>query len=106
MAQSVRDRVPELGVLKTLGFSDTTVWLLVVVESSVLCLIAAALGLTIAAVSFPIIFGALQIVGPIPLPGIVWVAGFVIAIALAALSALFPALRARRLTIVEALAGH
>ena len=106
MAQSVRDRVPELGVLKTLGFSDTTVWLLVVVESSVLCLIAAALGLTIAAVSFPIIFGSLQIVGPIPLPGIVWVAGFVIAIALAALSALFPALRARRLTIVEALAGH
>ncbi len=106
MAQSVRDRVPELGVLKTLGFSDTTVWLLVVVESSVLCLIAAALGLTIAAVSFPIIFGALQIVGPIPLPGIVWVAGFGIAIALAALSALFPALRARRLTIVEALAGH
>lgn len=106
MAQSVRDRVPELGVLKTLGFSDTTVWMLVVVEASVLCLIAAALGLTIAAVSFPIIFGALQIVGPIPLPGVVWIAGFVIAVALAALSALFPALRARRLTIVEALAGR
>ncbi len=106
MAQSVRDRVPELGVLKTLGFSDTTVWLLIVVESSVLCLIAAALGLTIAAVSFPVIFGSLQIIGPIPLPGIVWAAGFVIAVALAALSALFPALRARRLTIVEALAGR
>jgi len=106
MAQSVRDRVPELGVLKTLGFSDTTVWVLVVIESSVLCVIAAALGLTLAAVSFPRIFGALQIIGPIPLPGIVWVAGFAIAIALAALSALFPALRARRLTIVDALAGR
>jgi putative ABC transport system permease protein len=106
MAQSVRDRVPELGVLKTLGFSDTTVWVLIVVEASVLCLIAAGLGLAIAAVLFPHIFGALNIVGAIPLPGVVWVAGFVLAIGLAALSALFPALRARRLTIVEALAGH
>jgi putative ABC transport system permease protein len=106
MAQSVRDRVPELGVLKTLGFSDTTVWILIVVEASVLCVIAAALGLAIAAALFPRLFGALHIVGPIPLPVIVWVAGFALAIALAVLSALFPALRARRLTIVEALAGH
>jgi len=106
MAQSVRDRVPEFGVLKTLGFSDTTIWVLVVVESSVLCIIAAGLGLALAAVSFPRIFGALHIVGPIPLPGTVWIAGFAMAVGLAALSALFPALRARRLTIVEALAGH
>lgn len=106
MAQSVRDRVPELGVLKTLGFTDTTVWVLVVVEASILCVVAAGLGLTLAAVLFPRIFGALNIVGPIPLPGIVWAAGFAIAFGLAALSALFPALRARRLTIVEALAGH
>ena len=39
MSQSVRDRVPELGVLKTLGFSDTAVSVLVVVEASLLCLV-------------------------------------------------------------------
>jgi len=106
MAQSVRDRVPELGVLKTLGFTDTAVWVLIVIEASVLSLAAAALGLAAAAAVFPQIFGALRIMGPIPLPNIVWAAGFAIALLLAALSALFPALRARRLTIVEALAGH
>jgi putative ABC transport system permease protein len=106
MAQSVRDRVPEFGVLKTLGFTDTAVSILVVIEASVLSLIAAALGLALAAALFPQIFGALRFTGPIPMPHIVWALGFAIALGLAALSALFPALRARRLTIVEALAGH
>jgi len=106
MAQSVRDRVPEFGVLKTLGFTDTTVCVLVVVESTILCLFAAGLGIAIAAALFPRIFGALPIFGAIPLPGIVWATGFALAFGLAALSAFFPALRARRLTIVEALAGH
>ena len=69
MSQSVSDRVPELGVLKTLGFWDTTVLLLVVVESSMLCLIAAALGLAIAAVSFPSRVRFVEYCGPIPLPG-------------------------------------
>jgi len=106
MAQSVRERVPEFGVLKTLGFTDTTVSVLVVVEATVLCLIAATLGIAIATALFPRIFGALPIFGSIALPRVVWAAGFALALALAALSALFPALRARRLTIVEALAGH
>ncbi len=106
MSHSVRDRVPELGVLKTLGFSDTAVWVLVVIESSVLCTIGAALGLAFAAAVFPLVFGALRFMGPIPLPPQVWAIGFAIALLLAVLSALAPALRARRLTIVEALASH
>lgn len=105
MAQSVRDRISEIGVLKTLGFSDTTVWRLVVVEAAVLCLLAAAGGLAIAALGFPRAFGALGL-GPLPLSPRVYLAGFGIALAVAVISASIPALRAKRLTIVDALSGR
>ena len=106
MSQSVRDRIPELGVLKTLGFSDTAVSALVVVEASLLCALAAAIGLSIAAAVFPTVFASLRFAGPIPLPLKVWGIGFGIALLLGALSALIPAIHARRLTIVEALSGR
>jgi putative ABC transport system permease protein len=105
MSQSVRDRIPEFGVLKTLGFSDRSVWLLVAAESSVVCIVAAAIGLTIAALVFPGVFASLGL-GPTSLPPGVFLVGFAIAFLLAVLSATLPATRARRLTIVEALAGH
>ena len=106
MSQSVRDRIPELGVLKTLGFSDTAVSMLVVVEAWLLCSVAAAIGLAIAAAVFPTVFASLRFAGPIPLPTSVWGVGFGIALLLGALSALIPAIQARRLTIVEALSGR
>jgi putative ABC transport system permease protein len=106
MSQSVNDRVPELGVLKTLGFSDTAVLLLVVVEAAILCLMAAAIGLAIAATVFKGVFGSLNFTSPIPLPPRVYAFGFGIALLLGALSATIPAIRARRLTIVEALSGR
>ena len=105
MSQSVRDRIPEFGVLKTLGFGDTVVWALVVAEAAVLCLVAAALGLAIAAGVFPRVFASFGL-GPIPLSFGVYAVGFAIALLLATLSATIPALRAKRLTIVEALSGH
>ena len=37
MMQSVRERIPELAVLKTYGFSNTAVVSLVLAESLVLC---------------------------------------------------------------------
>ncbi len=93
MSQSVRDRIPELGVLKTLGFSDTAVSALVVVEASLLCALAAAIGLSIAAAVFPTVFASLRFAGPIPLPFKVWGIGFGIALLLGALSALIPAIQ-------------
>jgi putative ABC transport system permease protein len=105
MSQSVRDRVSELGVLKALGFGNTSVWMLVVAEAVVLSLIAAAIGLAIAASVFPSVFMVLG-VGPIALPLKVYVAAFGIALLLALLSATLPAVRASRLTVVQALSGH
>jgi putative ABC transport system permease protein len=44
MAQSVRERTNELAVLKTLGFTDGRVWVLVLTESFVLPLLAGGAG--------------------------------------------------------------
>ena len=48
MAQTFRERVPELAVLKTLGFSDVLVALLVLGEAVLLCAVGGAIGLGIA----------------------------------------------------------
>jgi putative ABC transport system permease protein len=103
MMQSVRERTPELAVLKTLGFSDGKVLALVLTEAFVLCTFAALIGLTLASLAFP----ALEvIIGPRPMPMIVIAMGVGLAILLAIVSGLPPALRAQRLNIVDGLAGR
>jgi putative ABC transport system permease protein len=104
MMQSVRERTPELAILKTVGFSDRSVTALVLIESVLLCVLAASLGLAAAAVVFPIT-AALGIVGA-ALPLEVVAVGLAIAVGLALASGLPPAWRAQRLVIVEALAGR
>jgi putative ABC transport system permease protein len=103
MMQSVRERIPEFAVLKTLGFSNGGVLALVLAESLLLCLIAAAVGLAFAALIFPMAKG---VIGVVSLPMIVIFAGLGIAVLLALISGLPPALRAGRLNIVDALAGR
>jgi putative ABC transport system permease protein len=100
MMQSVRERIPELAVLKTIGFSDTGVAALVIAEGVLLCLVAAGLGLFGATLVFPMMKSVLGIKG---LPIDVVILGLGIAIALACITALAPALQARRLSIVDAL---
>ena len=104
MMQSVRERTPELAILKTVGFSDRSVTALVLIESMLLCVLAASLGLAAAAAVFPIT-AALGIAGA-ALPIRVVVLGLVIAVGLALASGLPPAWRAQRLVIVDALAGR
>jgi putative ABC transport system permease protein len=103
MMQSVRERVPELAVLKTLGYSDGTVLTLVLVESLLLCLLAAAVGLGLADLLFPLMK---SVVGEVGLQASVLLGGFGVAVLLAILTGLPPAWRAKRLDIVDALAGR
>ena len=103
MMQSVRERIPELAVLKTLGFTGGTISVLVLIESLMLCLFAAALGLLLSAGAIKIVGSVL---GPASLLPIVVIAGLLIAVGLAIISGLPPALRAQRLNIVDALAGR
>jgi putative ABC transport system permease protein len=103
MMQSVRERIPELAVLKTLGFSDGGVLMLVLAESLLLCLFAAAIGLALASMMFPALKAFM---GEVTLPGSVLAMGALVATLLALITGLPPALRAKRLNIVDALAGR
>jgi putative ABC transport system permease protein len=103
MMQSVRERIPELAVLKTLGFTGGRVSTLVLIEALMLCLFAAVVGLVLSAGAMKVVGSVL---GPAKLPGIVVIAGMLIAVLLAIISGLPPALRAQRLNIVDALAGR
>jgi putative ABC transport system permease protein len=105
MMQSVRERVPELAVLKTYGFSNTAVVSLVIAESLLLCSVAATIGIGIAALLSPPIFREFG-AGGLNLPLSVVAMGLGLAAAFAVVSALLPALRAQRLSIVDALAGR
>jgi putative ABC transport system permease protein len=105
MMQSVRERIPELAVLKTVGFTDGAVTALVIVESLLLCVVAALVGLLLASMVFPAV-GSVIGGGKIVLPAGVFAAGAATAVALALVTALPPAWRANRLTVVDALAGR
>jgi putative ABC transport system permease protein len=101
MMQSVRERIPELAVLKTLGFSGGLVSVLVLIESAMLCLFAAVAGLLLSKLA---IKGVGSAIGAGEVPAIVIVYGLLIAVGLALISGLPPALRAQHLNIVDALA--
>lgn len=107
MAQAVRERVPELAVLKTLGFTDGTVLALVMIESVLLVVLGGLVGLGLAAAIMPIVSAASQ--GAIQLPHVptqTWLLGLGLMIAIGVVVGLLPALRAKRLKIVDALAGR
>jgi putative ABC transport system permease protein len=105
MMQSIRERVPEFAVLKTYGFSNLAVNLLVFAESALLCVTAGVVGLSVAAVLFPTMFEMMG-VAPIPMEKSTLVGGVGVAIALAAVSSWLPTWRAQRLNVVDALAGR
>jgi putative ABC transport system permease protein len=101
MMQSVRERIPELAVLKTLGFGDGKVLTLVLAEALLLCLIAAVIGLALSYAALPVIKQGLQ---SVELSPIALIPGIGAAALLALIVGLPPALRAMRLNIVDALA--
>jgi putative ABC transport system permease protein len=105
MMQSLRERVPELAVLKTYGYSNATINALVFAESALLCVTAAAVGLAVAAAMFPTMFEAMG-VAPIPIEKSTLVGGVMLAVALAAVSSWLPTWRVQRLNVVDALAGR
>ena len=103
MAMAVRERVPELGVLKTLGFGDRTVLFLVLAESLVIATFGGALGVFLA---------KLFTLGGDPTGGFLpvfylstgeMIFGIVIAIFVGLVAGSIPALTAMNLRIVDAL---
>jgi putative ABC transport system permease protein len=101
MMQSIRERTPELAVMKTLGFTDRDVFLLVLAEALVVCVAAAAFGLALATLVFPF---ASKLVPGLSMPVVVVALGLAYAVVVALISAAVPAVQAARLQIVNALA--
>lgn len=103
MSQALRERIPELGILKTLGFSNRTIWWFVLLESILLTLLGALLGLLLAAAALAGLKGML---GGFGISGISWkvvAEGLLVAVVLGLAVGLLPALKAMRLKIVDAL---
>lgn len=104
MAQAIRERTSEIGVLKTLGFSARQILGLVLAESVTLAVVGGLLGLLIGYVAVEAVGPAIRQFVPIfaVTPRIVV---FAIALMLftGLISGLWPALTAMRLRITEAL---
>jgi len=103
MMQSIRERTPELGVLKTLGFPDSLVMVLILSETLALCVAGSALGLWIASRILPLARG---FIGLGSLPPVVVAAGLACAVVLALAGGAIPAWRGLRLRAVDALANR
>lgn len=103
MAQSVRERTSEVGVLKTLGFSNGSILALVLGESVLISLIGGALGLGAA---WLIVQGGDPTNGMLPvflLPNRDVAIGAVLVVALGIVAGALPAFNAMQLKITDAL---
>lgn len=102
MAQSIRERTNELAVLKTLGFTEGRILVLVLAESFVLPVLAGGIGLS----AWVLIQRANPMGGALPMPPLSLpnvAFGALIAVLLGLIGGIMPAWRVHRLSIVDAL---
>ncbi len=105
MSQAVRERIPELAVLKTIGFSNQGVLWLVLAESLFMIVIGGVVGLLLAMLGADALSTAFR-GGVFQITLQSWLTGMVLMLLLGFAVGLPPALRAMRLRIVDALSGH
>ncbi len=107
MAQAVRERIPELAVLKTIGFSSTSVLTLVLAESVLLLLLGGVSGLVLAGMVIDIIHAKVGTTIPLEsLDGSVWLRALALMLLIGLIVGALPAIRGMRLRIVDALSGR
>jgi putative ABC transport system permease protein len=107
MAQAVRERIPELAVLKTIGFSNRSVLTLVLAESVLLIVLGGAAGLLLAGIVVSAISSSIGSMLPmIPVGAEIWLRGLGLMVLIGLIVGALPARRGMRLRIVDALAGR
>ena len=107
MAQAVRERTPELAVMKTIGFSNRSVLWLVLTESVLLVVLGGLAGLAIAGMLIKVVSaGSNGMIQLDTVPAATWAVGLGLMVAIGAVVGALPARRAMRLNIVDALAGR
>jgi putative ABC transport system permease protein len=107
LMQAVRERIPELAILKAIGYSDRQVLMLVLAESLLMSLIPALVGLAVTLGLFALalnLFGSLF--GVARFPTVVLFQGIGLSILIALASGVPPAWRASRLSVIDSLAGR
>ncbi len=105
MMQAVRERTGELAVLKTIGFSNTSVLAMVLAESMLLLVLGGVVGIGLAGLFIPVISqGSNGMLSLPPVGASSWALGIALMLAIGALVGALPAWSAMRLNIVDALA--
>jgi putative ABC transport system permease protein len=104
MGQSIRERINEIGVMKTLGFSGGGVTLMILGEALLVTAIGAVIGLALAALIATGMGKALAQFFPVlGMPPSTWANGVILVAVLGGLAAALPCAQAARLKIVDAL---
>jgi len=106
MTQAVRERIPELAVLKTLGFTQRSVLCLVLAESTLLLLMGGLSGMILASIAIHGISASSGGLLPTQIPVQTWAMGVGLMLLIGGVVGCPPALRAMRLNIVDALMGR
>ncbi len=107
MAQAVRERIPELAILKTVGFTSGSVLGLLLAEAVLLLLLGGVIGVLLAG----LIANGLQLTMGITLPPIVtgvavWMRSLGLMLLIGIVVGAMPAYRGLRLRVVDAMAGR
>ncbi len=101
MRESVRERIAEFAVLRTLGYPSSTVLGIVIAEALLICLPAAILGLLFALIVSPL---ARELTGALTVSWSVVSNGLAMAVAVALFSVAAPIWGLRRMSVVDSLA--
>jgi putative ABC transport system permease protein len=104
MGQSIRERLNEIGVMKTLGFSSFGVTAMVLGEALLVTAIGGVIGLLLAALFSKGLSKALaQFFPSLGMPSSAYATGAILIVVLGGLAAVLPCAQAARLKIVDAL---
>ncbi len=103
LIQSVRERTPELAVLKTVGFTARAVFLLILAEALLVFVVAAAAGVALATAIFPF---AGNVVRGVSMPPAVVALSLALGVLVGLISAVIPAGLSARLRVADGLAGR
>jgi putative ABC transport system permease protein len=105
VGQGVHDPPGELAVLKTIGFSSTSVLAMVLAESVLLLVLGGVIGILLATPVIPLIsHGSNGMLSLAPVGAGSWALGLSLMLAIGVLVGALPAWSAMRLNIVDALA--
>jgi putative ABC transport system permease protein len=104
MSQAVRERIPELAVLKTIGFGDGGVLNLVLAESLLMCVIGGLAGMLLSVLVLKVISKLPFGFPPVNANLHVWLFALASMFGLGLVVGILPAMRAKNLSIIEALA--